>query len=109
MKEATLELTAVIEPVEEVDLDDSPLPGVPTVGVYYRQYLLWGRSPDPQLDGDTRQGFILVQASRRIIALRPVVEIILPYALLERPLDEISRVDVTRDRVPRYVRPILGG
>ena len=25
-----------------------------------------------QLDGDTGQGFILVQASRRIIALRPV-------------------------------------
>src|SRR6266498_1081460 len=52
MKVIALMLIGAIEPTEMIST--TPLPSVPTVGVCYRQYYLYGGSSDHKSDGSTR-------------------------------------------------------
>ena len=55
MKVTVLMLNGAIKLADGLILT-TPLPGAPTVGVFYRQYYLWGRSSDLKRDGSTRCG-----------------------------------------------------
>ena len=67
-----LELTLSIEPIEELDLDESPPTWRANCRCLLPAIISMGFIVGALNYGDTGQGFILVQASRRIIALRPV-------------------------------------
>ena len=53
MKVTTLMLNGTIK-LDGLNLMTPPT--APTVGVFYRQYYLWGRSSDHKRDGSTRRG-----------------------------------------------------